>query len=64
VWLSTGAPPPYSQNDGGIWLDRHRRPENYLPTTYRSATNRQRDGDALWQWCAGRALPLSGSGQP
>jgi dehydrogenase/reductase SDR family member 12 len=64
VWLSTGAPPPHSQNDGGIWLDRHRRAEDYLPTTHRSATNRQRDGDALWQWCAGRTLPLSGSGQP
>jgi dehydrogenase/reductase SDR family member 12 len=64
VWLSTGAPPPNSQNEGGIWLDRHRRPEDYLPTTHRSATNRQRDGEALWQWCAGRSLPLSGSVRP
>jgi NAD(P)-dependent dehydrogenase (short-subunit alcohol dehydrogenase family) len=47
-----GAKEPY----GGIWLDRHRRPEYYLPTTYRSPANRRRDGDQLWDWCAVRTV--------
>ncbi len=41
VWLSTGAAPSKSQRAGGIWLDRRRRSEDYLPTTYRSAPNRR-----------------------
>ncbi len=54
VWLSSGAPLTQAPRIGGIWLDRRRRPDDYLPTTRRSATDRQRDGDALWQWCAVR----------
>jgi NAD(P)-dependent dehydrogenase (short-subunit alcohol dehydrogenase family) len=39
---------------GGIWLDRRRRHEYYLPTTYRLPAGRRRDGEALWEWCAER----------
>jgi dehydrogenase/reductase SDR family protein 12 len=39
---------------GGIWLDRRRRSEYYLPTTYRRPAQRRRDGEALWGWCAAR----------
>jgi NAD(P)-dependent dehydrogenase (short-subunit alcohol dehydrogenase family) len=40
----------------GIWLDRRRRDEYYVPTTYRSPANRRHDGDALWEWCAERTV--------
>jgi dehydrogenase/reductase SDR family protein 12 len=39
---------------GGIWLDRQRRSDAYLPTTYRRPARRRRDGQALWEWCAAR----------
>jgi NAD(P)-dependent dehydrogenase (short-subunit alcohol dehydrogenase family) len=60
AWLASdgprhhGAPEP---RPGGIWLDRRRHPEYYLPTTYRTPAQDERDGDALWQWCAHR-LPV------
>jgi dehydrogenase/reductase SDR family protein 12 len=65
VWLAAGGPDGASEpadgplGDGkGIWLDRRRRAEYYLPTTYRRSANRRGDGEALWQWCAARtALP-------
>jgi dehydrogenase/reductase SDR family protein 12 len=38
----------------GIWLDRRRRHEYYVPTTYRRPAGRRRDGEALWAWCAER----------
>jgi dehydrogenase/reductase SDR family member 12 len=38
----------------GIWLDRRRRHEYYVPTTYRLPAGRRRDGEALWEWCAER----------
>jgi NAD(P)-dependent dehydrogenase (short-subunit alcohol dehydrogenase family) len=38
----------------GIWLDRRRRHEYYVPTTYRRPSGRRRDGEALWEWCAER----------
>jgi dehydrogenase/reductase SDR family protein 12 len=38
----------------GIWLDRRRRHEYYLPPTYRLPAGRRRDGEALWEWCAER----------
>lgn len=38
----------------GIWLDRRRRHEYYVPTTYRLPASRRRDGEALWEWCAER----------
>ena len=38
----------------GIWLDRRRRHEYYVPTTYRRPADRRRDGEALWEWCAER----------
>jgi NAD(P)-dependent dehydrogenase (short-subunit alcohol dehydrogenase family) len=67
VWLAADGPRrdashvpdagAVEEPSGGIWLDRHRRPEYYLPTTYRSPTRRRRDGDELWQWCAARTIP-------
>ena len=44
TWLASdgprhdGAPEP---RPGGIWLDRRRRPEYYLPTTYRTPAQRR-----------------------
>jgi dehydrogenase/reductase SDR family member 12 len=41
----------------GIWLDRRRRHEYYVPTTYRLPAGRRRDGEALWEWCTERIKP-------
>jgi len=67
VWLAAGGPridssaggrpAPGAGRAGGIWLDRRRRSEYYLPTTYRRPAHRQDDGAALWDWCAARTLP-------
>lgn len=38
----------------GLWHDRHRRGENYLPTTCRSPAQGIDDGSALWDFCAER----------
>ena len=46
-------PEPAAQ-PGGIWLDRRRRGEYYVPTTYRRPADRQREGEALWEWCTER----------
>jgi dehydrogenase/reductase SDR family member 12 len=60
VWLVTGgaghatSPTAEGGEPRGIWLDRHRRHEYYLPTTYRRRADRRRDGEALWDWCAAR----------
>jgi NAD(P)-dependent dehydrogenase (short-subunit alcohol dehydrogenase family) len=64
VWLVAGGQwgPTGRQGDrtrpgetlGGIWLDRLRRHEYYLPSTYRRPAHRRRDGEALWEWCAAR----------
>jgi dehydrogenase/reductase SDR family member 12 len=57
TWLATDGPrrpSPSGRHAGGIWLDRRRRSEYYLPTTYRTPAQRQTDGEALWQWCADR----------
>jgi dehydrogenase/reductase SDR family member 12 len=66
VWLVAGgqwgpspmAPPgdriPPGGKPGGIWLDRRRRHEYYVPSTYRRPDHRRRDGEALWEWCAAR----------
>jgi dehydrogenase/reductase SDR family protein 12 len=48
-WASRPAEP-----SGGIWLDRRRRREYYVPTTYRRPAQRRRDGEALWAWCTAR----------
>lgn len=61
VWLMAGGQwspgreglPTVDQPDG-IWLDRRRRHEYYVPTTYRRPADRRRDGEALWEWCAER----------
>lgn len=61
VWLTAGGPPGRPTpgepvpDTRGIWLDRRRRSEFYLPTTYRRPANQQRDGAALWDWCTSRA---------
>ena len=39
---------------GGIWLDRRRRAEYYLPGTRRSAAEQRLDGEQLWEWCRAR----------
>jgi dehydrogenase/reductase SDR family member 12 len=38
----------------GLWHDRRRRGEYYLPSTRRSPSESERDGSALWDWCADR----------
>lgn len=38
----------------GLWHDRRRRGEYYLPFTYRTRAQRESDGRALWDWCAAR----------
>jgi dehydrogenase/reductase SDR family protein 12 len=61
VWLVAGGQRsprregarPVDQPDG-IWLDRRRRHEYYVPTTYRLPAGRRRDGEALWEWCTER----------
>jgi NAD(P)-dependent dehydrogenase (short-subunit alcohol dehydrogenase family) len=56
VWLAADGPRRESIDEArmcrGIWLDRRRRGENHLPTTWRSAARRAADGAALWDWCA------------
>jgi dehydrogenase/reductase SDR family member 12 len=42
------------ERPGGIWLDRRRRSEYHVPTTYRSPTEQRDDGEALWEWCTTR----------
>jgi dehydrogenase/reductase SDR family protein 12 len=61
VWLAADGPRQQAAatgigvgKPGGIWLDRRRRGEYYLPTTYRRSVDRRREGDALWAWCAAR----------
>jgi NAD(P)-dependent dehydrogenase (short-subunit alcohol dehydrogenase family) len=39
----------------GLWHDRHRRGEYYLPSTRRSPSESERDGRILWDWCAARS---------
>jgi dehydrogenase/reductase SDR family member 12 len=38
----------------GLWHDRHRRGEYYVPTTRRTPSERLHDGCTLWNWCAVR----------
>jgi dehydrogenase/reductase SDR family protein 12 len=66
VWLAADGPrrQPAATGSGkpdGIWLDRRRRSEYYLPTTYRRPVDRQREGEALWAWCTART---AGDGNP
>jgi dehydrogenase/reductase SDR family member 12 len=53
VWLAAGAAGQRAE-PGGIWLDRRRRSDMHLPTTYRRPLDRRRDGEALWEWCTAR----------
>jgi dehydrogenase/reductase SDR family protein 12 len=65
VWLAAGGPlaglTDSTPDTKGIWLDRRRRSEYYIPTTYRRPAHRAQDGRALWEWCATRVGPASGS---
>jgi dehydrogenase/reductase SDR family member 12 len=64
VWLMAGeeSGPGASDEDrpgppeqpGGIWLDRRRRCEYYVPSTYCRPADRPGEGEALWEWCADR----------
>ncbi len=51
----------------GLWHDRRRRGEYYLPTTRRTATQDKADGRALWDWCVERTgyghRPIGGGTQ-
>jgi len=56
VWLAADEP---RRNDAlapidGLWHDRRRRGEYYLPTTRRTSSESEQDGSALWDWCAKR----------
>jgi dehydrogenase/reductase SDR family protein 12 len=56
VWLAANEPRRLNEFApiDGLWHDRRRRGEYYLPTTRRTALERSRDGTALWDWCARR----------
>jgi dehydrogenase/reductase SDR family member 12 len=62
VWLAADGPRQETSHlgreprlpEGGIWLDRRRRGEYYLPHTRRSRAERRADGEELWDWGAGR----------
>ncbi len=53
VWLASGAANEDTVRDSGIWLDRRRRSEYYLPWT-RPRTSALEDGVQLWAWCEQR----------
>jgi NAD(P)-dependent dehydrogenase (short-subunit alcohol dehydrogenase family) len=57
VWLAADEPrrAKTSAPIDGLWLDRRRRREYYLPSTRRSPAEMASDGDALWNWCANRS---------
>lgn len=50
VWLAAGGAPP---GESGLWHDRHRRGEHYLPWT-RPRGGHDASGGELWKWCAAR----------
>jgi dehydrogenase/reductase SDR family member 12 len=54
TWLAADSPRrtgATTQLDG-LWHDRHRRGEYYLPSTRRTSSESERDGRMLWDWCA------------
>jgi dehydrogenase/reductase SDR family member 12 len=57
AWLAADEP---RRNQGpaqidGLWHDRHRRGEYYVPSTRRTLAENERDGHGLWDWCAERS---------
>ena len=52
VWLA--GLPGRTPAGGGLWLDRRRRGQYYLPWTWVSASRRAIDGVELWEWCRDR----------
>lgn len=56
AWLAANEPRRNNASapSEGLWHDRHRRGEYYVPTTRRSTLTSQRDGTMLWNWCAER----------
>jgi dehydrogenase/reductase SDR family member 12 len=56
VWLASDEPrrTDASAPIDGLWHDRHRRGEYYLPQTRRNSSESELDARALWGWCAER----------
>jgi dehydrogenase/reductase SDR family member 12 len=56
AWLAADEPrrTMASAPTDGLWLDRRRRGEYYLPRTSRSRSESENDGRTLWEWCADR----------
>jgi dehydrogenase/reductase SDR family protein 12 len=57
AWLASDGPRRAGQSTqvDGLWHDRRRRGEYYLPSTRRTSSESERDGRALWDWCAERS---------
>jgi len=56
VWLAADEPRRIEGSAplDGLWHDRHRRGEYYLPATRRTPQESEHDGRVLWNWCAER----------
>ncbi len=56
TWLASDEPrrTTTSAPIDGLWHDRHRRGEYYVPTTRRSPSQSVHDSSVLWNWCAER----------
>jgi NAD(P)-dependent dehydrogenase (short-subunit alcohol dehydrogenase family) len=55
VWLAGS--PAGTPTGGGLWLDRRRRGEYYLPWTWVPRSRRAIDGVQLWEWCRDHLEP-------
>ena len=57
AWLAADSPRrnAATAHVDGLWHDRHRRGEYYLPSTRRSSSESERDGRMLWDWCTERS---------
>jgi dehydrogenase/reductase SDR family member 12 len=56
VWLA--GLPAGTPTGGGLWLDRRRRGEYYLPWTWVPPGRRAIDGVQLWEWCRDHVDPV------
>ena len=57
AWLAADGPRRTGKTTQveGLWHDRHRRGEYYLPSTRQTPSESERDGRMLWNWCAERS---------
>jgi dehydrogenase/reductase SDR family protein 12 len=57
AWLAADGPRRTGKTAqlDGLWHDRHRRGEYYLPSTRRTLSESERDGRMIWNWCADRS---------